>query len=122
MSVNVQHIRDHIHDAPFIKGFSSTEIFGNEDKGKAVTCDRFSINGQNLINFKAPADGFAIVLEGELDMVNVAKGDTVHLNAGDIVHLTSGAEVKWSSPTTAHGVCVSLKPLGDLSYRADVYS
>jgi quercetin dioxygenase-like cupin family protein len=121
MPVNVQHIGDHIHDAPFLKGFSATEIFGNEDKGKPVTCGRFSVNGQDPVGAKTPADGFIIVLEGEIEVENVDKGDTVRLNVGDIAHVTPGVNVKIASPTTAHGVFVTLKPLGDLSYRADVY-
>jgi len=121
MPVNVQHIGDHTHDAPFIRGLSVTELFGDEDKGKPVTCGRFHVNGQEPINAKAPGDGFAVVLEGELEIGDVDKGETVHLNVGDIAHITSGANIRWGSPTTAHGVFVSLKPLGDHSYRADVY-
>jgi len=121
MPVNVQHIGDHAHDAPFIKGLSVTELFGDEDKGKPVTCGRFNITGQDPLNVKTPTDSFAIVLEGELVIEDVDKGDTVHLNVGDIAHVTPGTNIRWSSPTTAHGVFVTLKPLGDLSSRADVY-
>jgi len=120
MPVNVQHIGDHIDDAPFIKGWSATEIFGNADKEKPFTCGRFIVNGQDPVGVK-PADGFIVVLEGEVEIENVDKGDTVHLSVGDIAHMTSGTNIKFGSPTTVHGAFVTLKPLGDLSYRADVY-
>jgi len=98
-----------------------TEVFGNEEKEKQVTCGRFNVDGGDQLTGKAPCDGFAIILEGEVKIEDVDKEETAHLKPGDIVHISPGSNLRWGSPTTGSGVYIALKPLGDLSYRDDIY-
>ncbi|KAG8704766.1 hypothetical protein FRC09_003346 [Ceratobasidium sp. 395] len=99
-----------------VPGWSSTEMFGNNNKVNPTCCAVNTVEAGVSFTYQTNCTSYAIILEGGAQIVDTTKpGGAKTIKAGDVVYIEEGSTLTWTIVKKMKSFYVLHKQIGDFS-------